>query len=167
VLAAEHLLELGHQHVAQLRGPLDVENFARRAEGFTEAIRSAGATEIRVDVYARRPVIDEGIRLTEALLDREPLPTGVFVHNDLMALGVLSVFHERGVRVPDDVSVVGHNDLPMVGHVDPPLTTIRSPGWEVGIRCAELVDDIIAGRPVEDAVLEPALVVRASTSPPR
>ena len=166
VLAADHLMELGHRRVVQLRGPLDVENFARRAEGFSEAIRGGGAIEIGMEVYARRPVITEGIRLTEILLSRGPLPTGVFVHNDLMALGVLSVFVENGVRVPEDVSLIGHNDLPMIGHVNPPLTTIRSPGWDVGVRSAELVERFIAGQPVEDSVLEPLLVVRASTAPP-
>lgn len=167
VLAAEHLLDLGHRRLAQLRGPLDVENFARRAEGFSEAVRGAGATEIAIDVYARRPVIEEGIRLTEALLARGPLPTAVFVHNDLMALGVLSVLHEHGVDVPGDVSLVGHNDLPMVGHVDPPLTTVRAPGWEVGVRSAEMVHRIIGGEPVANVIIEPTVVVRRSTAPPR
>ncbi len=163
-LAAEHLADLGHRRVAQLRGPLDVENFARRAEGFSETVRRAGMTEIFVDAFGERPVIEEGGRLVRVLMEMGELPTGLFVHNDLMAVGALSVFHEEGVRVPEHVSLIGYNDLPMVGHANPPLTTVRYPGWDVGRRAGEMVHRILAGEPVENVVLEPALVVRGSTA---
>jgi LacI family transcriptional regulator len=167
-MVAEHLLELGHRRLAQLRGPLDVENFARRAEGFSRATRQAGATEVAVDAFAPLPVIEEGGRLMRLLLDQGDLPTAVFVHNDLMAAGALSVLHENGLKVPEDVSVVGYNDLPLIGYVDPPLTTMLHPGLEVGRRAGAMAERLVAGETVENVVIESALIVRCSTAaPPR
>lgn len=166
-LAADHLTGLGHRRLTQLRGPLDVENFARRAEGFSTAIRRAGASEITLDAYAGLPVIDEGARLMRLVVDRGDLPTGLFVHNDLMATGALSVLHEHGIRVPDDVSVVGYNDLPVIGFVDPPLTTVRYPGWEVGRAAGEMAQRLVDGEHATNVVIEATLVVRRSTGAPR
>lgn len=164
-LAVQYLAELGHERVAQLRGPLDVENFARRAEGFSETARRSGMTEIGIDAYGSRPVIEEGDRLMRILMAQSDLPTGVFVHNDLMAVGALSVLHEAGIAVPGRVSMIGYNDLPTVGHVDPPLTTIRYPGWDVGKHAGDMVKGLLAGEPIENVILEPTLVVRCSTAP--
>lgn len=165
-LVATHLSELGHRRVAQLRGPLDVENFARRAEAFSETVRRSGMTETAIGEFATRPVIDEGARLMRRLLAEGDLPTGIFVHNDLMAVGALAVLHERGFRVPDDVSVVGYNDLAMVGFVDPPLTTVRYPGLEVGRAAGEVARRLIAGETVDETFVDAELIVRRSTSRP-
>jgi LacI family transcriptional regulator len=166
-MAAEHLTGLEHRMLAQLRGPLDVENFARRAEGFSVAVHRAGATEITLDAFAYNPVIEEGARLMGILLARGDLPTAVFVHNDLMAAGALAVLHEHGIRVPADVSIVGYNDLPVIGFLDPPLTTVRYPGWDVGRAAGEMARRLVAGEPVENVIIEAPLVVRKSTGPPR
>ena len=164
-LVARHLAELGHTRVAQIRGPLDVENFARRAEGFSEEVRRQGMSEIGIEAYAAMPVIDEGVRLGRLLVTAHDLPTGVFAHNDLMAVGVLSALRESGVGVPDRVSLIGYNDLPMVGYVDPPMTTVVYPGWEVGRIAGDLVRRMLAGDVVESVNLEPQIVVRGSTAP--
>ncbi len=164
-LAARHLAELGHKRVAQIRGPLDVENFARRAEGFSEEARHLGLSEIGMDAYAAAPVIDEGVRLGRLLVADHGLPTGVFAHNDLIAVGVLAALRDAGVGVPDAVSLVGYNDLPMVGYVNPPMTTIAYQGWEVGRIAGDLVRRMLSGDLVESVALEPRLVVRGSTAP--
>jgi LacI family transcriptional regulator len=162
--AAEHLVELGHRRVAQLRGPDDVANFARRAMGFSRVCRAHGVDEIELGDQARRPIISEGKRLTEQLVDRvDELPTAVFAHNDLMAIGALSVFGSAGLRVPGDVSLVGYNDLPMVGLLSPPLTTVRYPSLEVGQRVGEVVLQLLAGHDAEDIIIPPTFVVREST----
>lgn len=165
-MAAEHLLELGHRRLAQLRGPLDVENFARRAEGFSKVVRRAHATEITLDTFAPLPVIDEGVRMMRLLLESGDVPSAVFVHNDLMAAGAVSVLHEHGIEVPDDVSVVGYNDLPLIGFIDPPLTTILHPGLEVGRRAGEMAQRLVAGESVTNVVIDTELIVRRSTAPP-
>lgn len=165
-LVAEHLHRLGHRQVAQLRGPLDVANFEHRAAAFSESARRLDMDEAALPEVGARPIFDEGRRLMEVLLARgESIPTAVFAHNDLMALGALAALRDAGRRVPDDVSLVGYNDLPMMDLVAPPLTTVRYPSREIGVAAGELVIEALAGGNPASVCLEPALVVRASTLP--
>lgn len=92
-----------------------------------------------------------------------PLPTAVFAHNDLMALGALAALNDAGLRVPEDVSLVGYNDLPAMDLVAPALTTVRYPSREIGRAAGELVISVLRGQEAENVCLEPALVERAST----
>ena len=163
-LAAEHLAALGHRRVAQLRGPDDVANFPRRAAGFTSVVDAMGLVEVTVPDRAERPVVEEGQRLMELLLETSiDLPTAVFAHNDLMAVGALAVLRQRSMRVPDDVSLVGYNDMPMAGHLTPPLTTVRYQSLEVGRRAGEMILGLLAGKPSENITLAPSLVSRGSS----
>jgi DNA-binding LacI/PurR family transcriptional regulator len=102
-------------------------------------------------------------------LAREPAMTAVFVANDQMSLGVLRALHEAGRRVPDDVSVVGFDDIPESPYFQPPLTTIRQDFDEMGSRGVRLLLGMVeAGEPLPSAPpVAPELVVRASTAPPR
>ena len=162
-VVAEHLHSLGHRVVAQLHGPIDVLNFPRRSQGFRSVVEAADMTEIVVPQSADRPVIDEGARLMEAILDQSTeLPTAVFAHNDLMAVGALSVLRARGLRVPEDVSLVGYNDVPIVGHLTPPLTTVRQRTLELGRQSGETMIRLLRGESVEDVVLGASLVMRGS-----
>lgn len=168
-LAAEHLLDLGHTRLAQLEGPEDIWSFEGRAQGFREAIRAAGATCVDINSSIRLPTIEAGRRLAVELLDRgRPLPTAVFAHNDTMAIGAIASFRERGIAVPDDVSVVGYNDSPLTAQIQPPLTTVRLPGYELGRLAAELVLTYIDGAEstTERVVMAPELIVRQSTAEP-
>ncbi|MPZ52136.1 MAG: substrate-binding domain-containing protein [Acidimicrobiia bacterium] len=163
-LVAEHLADLGHKRVGQLRGPLDVANFSQRAEAFSEACQRLDLEEIPVFGIGERPIFDEGRRLMEMLLeDTDRLPTAVFAHNDLMALGALSTLHAAGLSVPDDVSLVGYNDLPAMDLVAPPLTTVRYPSREIGTAAGELIVEVLGGAEPEDVCLDTHLVVRKST----
>lgn len=163
-MVAAHLAGLGHRSVAQLRGPLDVANFSRRADGFTSSTDSLGLNEVVVDGTGSRPISEEGRRLMEMLLAQGgPLPTAVFAHNDLMALGALAALNDAGLRVPEDVSLVGYNDLPAMDLVAPALTTVRYPSREIGRAAGELVISVLRGQEAENVCLEPALVERAST----
>ncbi len=165
-LAAAHLASLGHRRVAQLHGPADVANFPRRAAGFSQHASGNGMVEIASPGMANNPTAAEGERLMEDLLatGMEP-PTGVFAHNDLMALGARSALGARGVRVPDDVSLVGYNNLPLVGRLTPPLTTILYPSLEVGRAAGELIIELLGGEMVKTHDLEPELIARGSTRP--
>lgn len=166
-LAADHLAGLGHRLVAQLRGPLDVSNFSQRAIGFTEACRKLGLDEVVVDEIGSRPVLEEGQRLMDAILALPaPRPTAVFAHNDLMALGGLTALRQAGLRVPEDMSLVGYNDLPAMDLVAPPLTTIRYPSGEIGRVAGQVVIELLGGGVAGDICLDPALIVRASTAKP-
>ena len=168
-LAAEHLLELGHTRLAQLEGPEDIWSFEGRAHGFREAVRAAGASCVDIRRSIRLPTIDAGRQLAGELLDGgDSLPTAVFAHNDTMAIGAIASFRELGIRVPDDLSVIGYNDSPLTDQIQPPLTTVRLPGYELGRLAAELVLTYIDGADsrTERVMLAPELIVRRSTAPP-
>lgn len=163
-LVAEHLHTLGHRTVVQLQGPDDVANFPRRAKGFSSVVEATGMVELNIRQNAFRPVIEEGQRLVEVLLETSTeLPTAVFAHNDLLAVGALFALRLRGIRVPEDISLVGYNDSPMVAHLTPPLMTVRYQSLEVGRRAGEMMLRVLAGENPEDVVLEPTLVPRGSS----
>ena len=170
-LAARHLIELGHARVAELRGPNDVGNFASRHDGFTRECRDAGVEVVQLPVLGERPTRADGERLTRVLLDLhgDDMPTAVFAHNDLMALGVLRAFRERGVSCPGDVSLVGYNNTPTMDQINPPLTTVIYPGIQVGHAAGELALRLITdpGGATHGALFPPQLSARASTSWPR
>lgn len=168
-LAARHLLDLGHTRVAQLRGPSDVSSFVDRGRGFTGAVRE-GATEIELGSVAATPSLPEGYRLLRMLLHQErQLPTAIFAHNDLMALGALDALAEAGMHCPGDISVIGYNDSPHVDRVTPPLTTIRLHAQELGRLVGEMTVTAITSpdQPPTSLTLSPSLIVRKSTAPPR
>jgi LacI family transcriptional regulator len=168
-LAAGHLLALGHRRIAQLRGPSDVSSFADRGRGFADALSAAGATQVEVPDMAPAPTLAEGHRLLRKLLSEQAeMPTAIFAHNDLMALGALDALGELGLLCPRDVSIVGYDDLPHVDRVSPPLTTIRLHGEELGRLVGEMAVSAITspGRAPMSLTLPPRLIVRESTGPP-
>ncbi|HLV59134.1 MAG TPA: LacI family DNA-binding transcriptional regulator [Natronosporangium sp.] len=169
-LAAEHLVRLGHRHLAQLHGPNDVEPFTERSLGYRSVLSRAGLLDPDPVDYADTPTVEEGRRLMHLVLQRSAQrPTAVFAHNDLIAIGAIEALHEAGLSCPEDVSVVGYNDMPLTEHLVPSLTTVRMPTVEVGRVAAETLLGLIRDRdqaPVS-ITLEPQLVARASTAPPR
>lgn len=166
-LAVRHLADLGHVRIAHLAGPQRLSTGHARRQGFVDAVRRAG---LEADP-ALIPVADafteaEGARLCAQLLDGGSQFTAIVAGNDLMALGCYDEFAQRGIRCPEDIAVVGYNDMPFADRFSPPLTSVRIPHYEVGRAGAELllerlVDPQAAPRQVR---LEPSLVVRGSTS---
>lgn len=169
-LAARHLVDLGHRVVAQLAGPLDVDSFARRRRGFGAVVAAApGVADASLDACAAVADIAEGRRLMgRTLAEAAQRPTGVFAHNDVLAVGALEAIRDSGLRCPHDVSLVGFNDVPLASHLDPPLTTVGVSSEFLGRRLADVVlrglDQPAA--PAEVVRLPATLVVRASTAAP-
>lgn len=164
-LAAEHLLEMGHRRVAFVNGPHEIASCRDRAQGLLDAFARAGSgviTEITVPTLTAR----EGFQATEAVLSQQPGVTAVFCANDMLALGVLRGLASRGVRVPEQVSIVGYDDADFAALLSPALTTIRIDPMEIGRRAARAALGISAGAddPVEDSMLEPHLVERDSVA---
>ena len=164
-LAVRHLLDLGHREVAHLAGPTDWLDARRRVEGWRDELAAAGldpGDPIPGDWSA-----DRGYAVGRALVAGR-LPTAVFAANDQLALGLLRAFAEAGVRVPDEVSVVGFDDVDGSANFFPPLTTVRQEFSALGERCVTALLAAIAG---EDAgvsgLIAPRVVVRASSGPPR
>jgi LacI family transcriptional regulator len=172
-LAAGHLLDLAHRRVAQLHGPGDIETFTERGIGFHDTLaRDLGAGLDEMVIMGNAPTVAEGRRLMAELLGAGEPPTGVFAHNDLMAIGAIEALQLAGLRCPDDVSIIGYNNIPLVEHLDPPLSTISMPVTEVGRVAAETALALVEGRPTALRApvainLQPSLVARGSTSAPR
>ncbi|RZL86550.1 MAG: LacI family transcriptional regulator [Variovorax sp.] len=165
-LAVDHLVALGHRRIAHLAGPQNVPTGVGRRQGVEQAMQDHGLAAPQVvacEAYTR----ESGAQAMRSLLASGPPPEAVVCCNDLVALGAYDVLRVAGLRVPEDISVTGHNDMPLVDMVDPPLTTIRLPHRELGWRAAEMLFDEIEGRALSAStvVLRPELVVRASTGP--
>jgi len=163
-------VDLGHRRLAQLRGPQGVSSFAGRAQGFESVMATTTARDVSTAEAATAPTAEEGYRLACELLEGGgDRPTAIFAHNDLMAVGAVDAINQLGLNCPRDISVVGYNDSPLTSHVNPPLTTVRLPGLELGRRAATLALAQIAGEDVPPDTLEkfpPELVIRASSAAP-
>ncbi|GAA1661480.1 LacI family DNA-binding transcriptional regulator [Catellatospora bangladeshensis] len=165
-LAVEHLLALGHRTVWHVSGPQDWLEARDRVDGWRQALEAAGCRVppmVSGDWSPR-----SGYEAGRLLADR-PDVTAVFCANDQQALGMLRALHEQGRRAPEDVSVVGFDDIPEAAYLSPPLTTVRQDFDEVGRRClAALLELFDGGGPaVRHPRVPPSLVVRASSGPPR
>jgi LacI family transcriptional regulator len=169
-LAVKHLAGLGHTRIAHIAGPLELSTGLDRHEGFHEAMRELGLEPDSELVVVSGAFTElEGAKACAQLLDRDAGPTAIAAANDLIALGCYDVFAERGIACPDEISVVGFNDMPFADRFQPPLTTIRIPHYEIGMAAAELMLESLlnGGALPRDIRLEPELVVRGSTTPPR
>jgi DNA-binding LacI/PurR family transcriptional regulator len=165
VLAVEHLIELGHTRIGHVAGPADWTDAALRTRGWRTALQQAGLQD---DLLLEGDWSAGSGYAIGRQLAAQRTATAVFVGNDQMALGVLRAFNEAGVRVPDDVSVVGFDDQPEAGYFTPPLTTVRQDFEELGRRCMDtMLKEIEAGAAVSSTVVIPELVRRESAAPPR
>jgi DNA-binding LacI/PurR family transcriptional regulator len=164
--ATQHLLDAGHRTVWHVSGPADWFDSAGRVTGWQATLRDAGA-EVPPVLPADWSAAS-GYRVGQTLA-RIPEVTAVFAANDHLALGILRALHERGLRVPDDISVVGFDDVPEAGYFIPPLTTVRPDFHAVAERALTLLLlQIEAGTPsTELHTLAPALVLRDSVARPR
>jgi LacI family transcriptional regulator len=163
--AAGHLADLGHTRIAFVSGPATFRSSHERRSGFEEALAERGLTLAKALAVEGAYTYESGIEAGRRLLAMSPRPTAVFAGNDEMAAGVLQAARQAGVRVPQDLSVVGFDDFQIASRLWPTLTTIRTPTREIGRLAAERLmgrDD--EGRDPKSRL--PALVVRESTAPP-
>lgn len=167
--ATRYLIELGHQRIGFLAGRPDLRSASLREAGYRQALSEAGMAFDPRLVRSGRYEHDAARDAAWALLTAGDRPTAVFAANDLSALALLEVAAELGVRVPDDLSVVGFDDIPEASQRAMPLTTIRQPMGQLGSTAAELVTALMRGeRPAEThVVLATRLIPRATTAPLR
>ncbi|HLG65626.1 MAG TPA: LacI family DNA-binding transcriptional regulator [Ktedonosporobacter sp.] len=192
--ATRHLLELGHRRIAYIQGPQNYICAVERYQGYIQTLQQAGITPDPALVFQGRFDTMSGRECASALfaLERTAWPSAIFAANDQMAYGVLEVAEERGIRVPEDVSLIGFDDNPLSSHLRPALTTIRQPFSEMGYKAIEqlltMIDPnhrLVSGHKDADAMLAidrfshihmdaaqriqlpTSLVVRASTAAPQ
>jgi DNA-binding LacI/PurR family transcriptional regulator len=167
LFAVDHLVGLGHSRIAHVSGPLGLRISHDRLAGYHEGLYEAGIDEDPRLVAEGRFTEEGGYEAMGALLEAAPDLTAVFAANDLSAIGVLSALVARGRRVPEDVSVVGFDDLRLAAFTTPPLTTVRQPAVEIARRATQMLIGMTRGdRPTEMRhVLKPGFVLRSSTGP--
>jgi len=167
--ATEHLLSLGHSRIAIIAGPPHSPLSAERFAGYELAMNEANL-EIEDQLYAVGDwSIESGIVAAQQLMSISNPPTAVFCSNDEMALGLMTELKKHDIVIPDDMSVVGFDDIHFAQYFDPPLTTISQPMGELGERAMTILCEILAGRPpkVKDIILPYKLIVRETTGKPK
>jgi LacI family transcriptional regulator len=166
-MAVAHLSALGHRRIAHIAGPQEMSTGLSRYRGFVTAMESS---RLQVDddlvVFAKAFTVEEGLRCGRLLLDRGTGCTAIAAGNDMLAVGCYGALDDAGLSCPDDISVVGFNDMPFIDRLRPPLTTIRFPHYQVGTEAAQLLLERIAEHsgPVKILYLAPELVIRGSTA---
>jgi DNA-binding LacI/PurR family transcriptional regulator len=163
--AVRHLIERGHKSIALIEGRTQVSTSRERRRGYVDALAAHGITARKELMRAGDFKQESGRILTNELLDLRKPPTALFVCNNLMTVGALAALHQRGVRVPAEVALVGFDDLPWAEALDPPPTVVRQPAYEVGRQAMELLLKRIMEpeRPAVTVRLRPELVIRKST----
>ena len=159
-----HLLAMGHRDVALLGGPSKHSTAKERERGYEDALRAAGRPLRPELVYYGDFREGGGYDGMKALIALPHRPTAVFVANNLMTLGAFRALHEAGIRIPEEIAVVGFDDMPWATSLNPPLTVASQPSQEIGSSAADLLLDRIArpDRAIRHLILETKLVVRAS-----
>jgi LacI family transcriptional regulator len=169
-LAVAHLASLGHREIAYVGGDSDASTGFGRYQAFVAALREEGLPlDPHLVAHATRFHEEPGAAAFAELLDRGTRFTAVVAANDRLALGCYDVLRERGLRVPEDMSVTGYNDMQFADRFTPPLTTVRIPHYQIGVRAAQLILEALDGNewPPMTITLAPTLVVRESTAAPR
>jgi LacI family transcriptional regulator len=166
-IAVHHLVGLGHRHIAHIAGPQNVSTGYYRCQGFRRACRSLAKTVLTATVaYGKEFTIEDGEIACAALLREHKAITAIVAANDMLAVGALRQLQAHGMHCPQDISIIGMNDMPFMGSIAPALTTVRTPAAELGKNAAEILVAMINGTPIENrrVVLSPELVNRNSAA---
>lgn len=165
--ATNYLLNLGHVDIAFITGPMTSPICIDRDHGYADALRAAGVRRNPKLTVTGDFSVESGIRGVDGLFAREQKFTAIFCSNDEMAIGAIRSIKSRGIRVPEDISVVGFDDIRFARYCDPPLTTIAQPKGELGREAMNMMIEILANPDVlaRKRILPTQLVVRGSTAP--
>ncbi|HRN56852.1 MAG TPA: LacI family DNA-binding transcriptional regulator [Agriterribacter sp.] len=162
--AVQHLIRLGHKRIAFISGLPQIPTSIERLNGYKDALQ---AHKIPVDeklVKYGNSMHESGLRLSEELLKSKPLPTALFTGNNLITLGALEMIHRLGLSIPGDIALVGFDDMHWSISLNPPLTAVRQPGYDIGTRATELLFQRIADmkRPTAKVIFNAELKIRNS-----
>lgn len=168
MMATEHLIALGHKRIACIGGPADLNSSIQRIQGWRNALSNAGLSDEAAQLVWHSDFTSQGgFDAMKQVLQSPVKPTAVFVCNDLMGIGALSAAHEAGIRIPQDLSVVGFDDIELAHFTSPPLTTIVQPKQRMGVMAVDMLLERIQSKrqQAKQVLLQPSLVVRASSGP--
>jgi len=165
--AVDYLIELGHRRIAHVSGPIPEVMSVDRCAGYRAAMERAGLREY-IQVAAGDYSIGAGRRRGVELLRGRPRPTAVSCANDEIAIGVIEAAREMGISVPRELSVIGFDDIVFARHFSPPLSTVRQPRREIGVRAMELLAQCLEGDEVPSTpIVMPTQLIRRGTTAPR
>lgn len=165
--ATRYLIDKGHRKVAYISGPSNSFANSLRYQGFLRAMKEAGLEEQAKWRLSGGFIRDGGYKATKMMLMQGELPTAIFYGNDEMAIGGLKAFEEGGIRVPEDISIIGFDDIELTEFIQPPLTTIRQPMYESGSLAGHLLFQMLNGESVNESYkLNVQIIERQSVSAP-
>ncbi len=165
-LAAKHLIESGHKKIGCITGPLIRHQAQMRYEGYKKALNEAGLSLNADWIIESNFECEGGYNAFNKMYQAGPLPEAIFVCNDMMSMGVINAAHEKGIIIPDDLSIIGYDDIHIAKFMTPPLTTIHQPKYRLGKAAVETLLYRLENDATEPQVvqLEPSLVERQSVS---
>ena len=164
--AVNYLHELGHQRIACIAGPEEMPLCHYRLQGYVQALRRCGSTVDPHYIARGNFTYEAGANALEQLLALPQPPTAIFCHSDIMALGALSYAKRQGLKVPDDLSIIGFDNISLAEFCDPPLTTVAQPRFDIGREAMLLLLNQLSGQFVDSGsrLLDCELIIRGSTS---
>ena len=164
--AVNYLHELGHQRIACIAGPEEMPLCHYRLQGYVQALRRCGITVDPHYIARGNFTYEAGANALEQLLALPQPPTAIFCHSDIMALGALSYAKRQGLKVPDDLSIIGFDNISLAEFCDPPLTTVAQPRFDIGRAAMLLLLNQLSGQFVDSGsrLLDCELIIRGSTS---
>jgi LacI family transcriptional regulator len=165
--ATQHLLKLGHKRIAYLTGPSTAPWVHERFEGYRRALREAGLDVDDKLVFQAGSTIEDGTKAALQMLNESCGATAVQTVNDLVAIGCADALFAKGLRIPEDISLVGFGNILTAEYFRVPLTTIRQPKYRLGMAAVEAMMNLLKGQRVETKRLPAELIERKSTAPPR
>ena len=167
-IAAEHLVGLGHRSIGVVTGPQDITLSRERHRGFVATLWKHGLSFPESHVFEGDFKYESGHAAARAFIDRRLPITAVWCHNDLMAVGAMNAFVRHGIRIPEDLSLVGMDDIRLSEMTVPTLTTVTQPFDEMCRRAVHLIVDLRSKRPLDERriVLAPGIITRESSMPP-
>jgi LacI family transcriptional regulator len=162
-LATRYLIDLGHRQIGLISGPDYASSAIGRRQGYLQAMQEAGLEVDDKWIVGSSFSIDAGVDATDKLMSLKNRPTAIFSVNDNTAIGALSKLAELGLRVPDDISLIGYNDVPVVSHLPVPLTSVRVPFDQIASGALELLSMKMTDVEVPVRLATPTLIPRRST----
>ncbi len=161
-IAASHLLERKHEEILLLTGPLSINTYFERLTGYLRALQKAGMNRNEMLIHECEVSYDGGQRIMQEILMQEIDFGSIFATNDLIALGAYNTLLQNNVRIPDDILLIGFDDIPTAHIITPGLTTVKQPTYQIGTKASTLLFNQLYNKDqqVEHIILEPELVIR-------
>ena len=164
-IATKHLIDLGHKKIGCITGPLYTKSAKERLEGYKKALVENGMDVDERLIFEGDYKINSGIIGTEKLLGNNENVTAIFACNDLMAYGAYKTIRSYGYKIPDDISIVGFDDIQLSQILEPQLTTIKQPAYDMGLTAARMLIKLVEGKKLKKKIInfKPQLIIRQST----